>query len=195
MAPLSRPARLRVRVEGGQPSRPRVYCGSMDCGTQVATVRGTSFTTDTLAMAPHDHTIEWAPSFRRGDDGIMRLSMRAASRWRDAKRERVSWHQFVDRGGLRPRRPYVPRAVGPGSVAGFRKLGGLFAPTGEAWHREISVHDRFEVTSGPVAFVCPVCGQLNTVDIADAHRLFSPCPMCQPALPPDDGDYVVEPSG
>src|SRR5262245_11077889 len=117
MATLSRPARLKIRVESGRPSEKLVCCGWMDCGTRVAWVEGAPFTSDRLGMSPHGHEIRWDPGFRRGADGIMRLTPHVERRWRRAKRQGDSWTEFVAQPGPRQRRPYTPGRHRPGAVA------------------------------------------------------------------------------
>jgi hypothetical protein len=200
MPGLSRPARLKTRIENGRPSRPRVYCGWQDCGTLVAwvAVKHASFTFDEGAGSPHEHEVQWALGFRRGRDNIVRLSQHAASRWQRAKRQGVRWNQFVDRGGVRHRRPYVTRHQRPSARPDSAQAGGSFVAPDGSWVRDLEVSDRYEVTSGPVTFICPVCERSSVADIPDRQGLIvhegqvrGYCSTCLSNLPLTDDDYVV----
>ena len=135
MPDLSRPARLKTRVENGRPSRPRVYCGWQDRGTLVAWVgvKGASFAFDEGAGYPHGHEVQWASGFRRGEDQVVRLSRRATARWRRAKRQGVRWNQFVDRGGVRQRRPYVTPQQRWSARPDSAEPGGSFVAPDGSW--------------------------------------------------------------
>jgi hypothetical protein len=203
MPGLSLSARLKTRVEDGRPSRPRVYCGWQACGTLVAWVgvKGASFAFDEGAGYPHGHEVQWASGFRRGEDKIVRLSRRATARWRQAKRQGVPWKQYVDRGGVRQRRPYVIPQQRPSTRPYSAEPGGTFVAPEGSWVRDLEASDRYEVTSGPLTFICPVCERSSVVDIPDAQGLIvherqvrGRCSTCLSNLPLIDGDYVIDPS-
>ena len=200
MTLLARPARLKTQVENGRPSRPRVYCGWKDCATLVASVavKGAGFAFDDGAESPHEHEVQWALGFRRGADNIVRPSRHAASRWRQAKRQGVRWNQFVDQGGVRQRGPYVPPSQRPRARSDAAELGGSFGAPEGSWVRDLEASDRYEVTSGPVIFMCPVCDRPSVVDIPDAQQVIvherqlrGQCPTCLTNLSLSDDDYVV----
>ena len=185
---MRRPARLKVRVVSGRPERPRVICGTRDCGTFVAVINGAP----PDSYDPHEHTAEWLDGFRRGADGVVALTGRALQGWDRARRNAIPWRRFVDEGGLRDRGPYKPMKQSDISA----ELKPFYAKHRAAFPSVLGpgtgLGVRTERTRGPVTFVCPVCRENTDLGVPEWWWEFSRCPYCQPDVPTQDGDYPFE---